>query len=91
MKSHLLTNHGSEIALATKPQKRWPLGINPSMDAHAAELGLSHWSCGSAESNEQWQRVDGLVCWPFNTFGHNTDYPDALRCVDAANPIPAAG
>lgn len=89
MKSTHLTNHGHEIALPEKPQKRWPLGINPSMDAHAAAEGLSHWSCFSAHSNQDWQRIDGLVCYPFNTA--NSEYPAALRLVDSVNPIPAAG
>lgn len=42
--------------------KRWPLDVNPEMDAHAREEGFPHWSCVSPMSNDWWIRKDGFRC-----------------------------
>lgn len=63
---------------------RWPLGINPAMDEHAANCGLAHWSATSATKNVWWIRRDGRPhCAEFNRPG---GYPDELRAIDANEP-----
>jgi len=65
---------------------RWPLGINPEMDKHAAQRELSHWSCVSPQSNEWWVRRDGQQHACF-TRHYYTNYPDDLRAFDREFPM----
>lgn len=59
---------------------RWPLGVNPSLDEHAAKHGLSHWSATSAGGNDCWLRRDGLVhrC----KWDKDGGYPAELHALD---------
>ena len=65
---------------------RWPLGINPEMDAHAVGHGLAHWSCVSIKSNEWWLREDGQQFQTFATKTTAGGYPEELRAFDTRNP-----
>lgn len=68
---------------------RWPLNVNPEMDAHAARLGLSHWSCVSTKANNWWIRADGQQFEAFLTGSRNT-YMEELEAFDLRNPMNAA-
>lgn len=58
----------------------WPLGINPEMDAHAAERGLGNWSCVNPRSNAWWVRRDGLAYEP--RFDREGGYVTELQEID---------
>jgi hypothetical protein len=64
---------------------KWPLGINPGMDRHAAEIGLPHWSCVSPKSNEVWVRRDGEL--HIAKFNMTEGYPAELTKIDIAFPL----
>ena len=67
---------------------RWPLGVNKSMDDHAAGMGLPHWSCVSPKSNKWWVRSDGHQCEPFyRTIPSMRGYVDVLKEYDEDHPI----
>ena len=63
----------------------WPLGINPDMDRHAEQQGLSHWSCTTSTTNQHWIRRDGRV--HVVTFMVNGGYPQELRHLDNTCPM----
>jgi hypothetical protein len=64
---------------------KWPLGINPEMDRHAANAGLPHWSCVSPKSNEAWVRRDGEL--HIAKFTMAEGYPAELKKFDVVFPI----
>lgn len=65
--------------------KKWPLGINPTMDSHAERMGLGHWSAASQGHNSTWVRRDGFrYNCRWNLPG---GYPAELREVDASYPM----
>lgn len=71
---------GKNKLFAGSVKSGWPLGINESMDDHAAARGLSHWSCTSSSSNRWWIRKDGYPYQP--NFKMPDGYPDELRKID---------
>ena len=64
---------------------KWPIGINPEMDNHAAKNGMSHWSCVSPKENIWWVRRDGLTCAA--TFKENGGYIADLKAMDKKVPL----
>jgi hypothetical protein len=64
---------------------KWPLGVNPEMDRHAAAAGLPHWSCVSPKSNEAWVRRDGEL--HIAKFTMTEGYPAELKKFDVVFPI----
>jgi hypothetical protein len=67
---------------------RWPLGINPEMDKHAAESGLDHWSCVSRSNNMWWMRKDGMEHQAFfEGLNHPDGYVGELKEFDAKCPL----
>jgi hypothetical protein len=64
---------------------KWPLDINPGMDAHAASYNLTHWNCTDPKGNSTWVRKDGLICIP--KFKQTGGYPVELMQLDRDYPM----
>ena len=72
---------------STQPKliEKWPLGINKSMDKHAAVHGFGYWSCVSLNGNENWLRRDGEILRA--TFKHFNGYLEDLKNFDLEHPF----